>query len=96
MLALTGDVIIFKKEGKTEKGREWKLYSTTIGAKDQEGKYSNYYLNVNFTKEVDVSKFGEKTKVLVQDAFLSTTPTKDKDGNEFVRLDLVIKKCKVL
>ena len=84
MLALTGDITIFKKEGKTAQGREWKLFSTTIGSKDQDG------------KDVDVSKFGEQTKILVQDAFLSTTPAKDKAGKDFVRLDLVIKKAKVL
>lgn len=96
MLALTGDITIFKKEGKTQAGKDWKLFSTTIGSKDQDGKYTNYYLNVNFTKDVDVSKYGEQTKVLVQDAFLSTTPAKDKDGKDYVRLDLVIKKAKVL
>lgn len=96
MLALTGDITVFKKEGKTAQGREWKLFSTTIGSKDQDGKYTNFYLNVNFTKDVDVSKFGEQTKILVQDAFLSTTPAKDKEGKDFVRLDLVIKKAKVL
>ena len=96
MLALTGDILVFKKEGKRKDGKDYKLFSTTIGSKDDKGVYHNYFLNVNFTKDVDVSKFEAQTKLLVQEAFLATTPWKDKDDKEVVRLDLVIKKAKVL
>lgn len=80
----TGETMIFKND----KG----FYSTTISKKVRnadgtDGGYDNAYLNVNFTKKVDIPN---KTRINVKNGWLSFNKFTDKDGKNRTTFNLVI------
>lgn len=80
----TGETMIFKND----KG----FYSTSISKKIRnadgtDGGYDNAYLNVNFTKKVDIPN---QTKINITNGWLSFNKFKDKEGNNRTTFNIVV------
>lgn len=81
---VTGETMVFAKDY-----NDRRLYSTTLGKKNQDGTWDNGYINLQFKKDV---KLLNKTKIDIKNGWL--TFYKSKDGksvfyifvNEFERL----------
>lgn len=54
---LTGTMKVFGKKKESSKG-DFIAYSTSIGKKQEDGSYQNFFFNVRFTKDNDPEKEG--------------------------------------
>lgn len=68
-IKVTGDAMIFSKE---YEGRTF--YSLGVSTKNQDGSYTNGYLDVQFKKGVELEN---KTKIDIKDSWFKCYKTKD-------------------
>lgn len=83
----------FKKDGK-----EINLYSITVGAKNEDGTYTNASIPVSFSSKISMSDLTHGCDLKIKDAWLSAYPTsrKAKSGNTINAVKLFINEAQVV
>ena len=94
---LKGELRIFTKEVEGKNGKTRVIFNACVGSsKDEDGKYTNYYMPVNFANALkkDVAKVykDESFDCVVKEAWIKAY----KDKDEYTRPILFINKAKVM
>lgn len=101
MKILADKINVFVEDKKTKDGTI-KVFTTSVGNKDQEGNYTNKSVEVSFSKEALSKEALEKLvegyayQVEVRDGFLTCRAYTNKDGRKVVVLVAKILCCKIL
>lgn len=86
---ITGNMIVFGKKFKGNKGTFLK-FSTTVGRKfDGDDDFTNVFVDVQFPK-YDIPKGEGRHDIDVKDGFLSVDRYVNKDGDEITKIKVVI------
>ena len=73
---LTGAMRVFGKKKQSSKG-DFMAYSTSIGKKNEDGSYSNFFFNIRFTKDNDPEKEGS-FEIMINKAFFTVDVWQEK------------------
>lgn len=94
---ITGNMQIFTNEFETKsKKGSYVKHSVSLGTKDSEGNYHNFYLDIRFTKNAEAPEGIGKHIIDIDNAFLSCDYYKDQKGAEHIKPVLVITDCSVI
>lgn len=93
VMSIYGNTFTTKKKGKKKKFVKW---STTIGRKDEDGEYVNYYLRVRFAGDASEPETGGLHQIDVGNAFLSVESYENRDGDDVVNPVLVVTENEIL
>lgn len=94
---VTGNMTVFAQE--RGKGRNaFTVFSTSVGSKDESGKYKNLYFDVLFRKDNNPIELGYMSgrgrdnicEINVNKGFLTVRTYKDRDGNEQKKLAIMV------
>lgn len=96
---ITGVMAIYGNtftSGKGKKKKEFVKWSTTIGRKDEDGEYVNYYLRVRFAGDASEPETDGLHQIDVGNAFLSVESYTNRDGDDVVNPVLVVTENEIL
>jgi hypothetical protein len=82
--------------GKGQKRKKFVKWSTTVGHKDEDGEYTNYYLRVRFAGDAIPPKTDGLHQIDVGNAFLSVESYTNRDGDDVVNPILVVTENEIL
>lgn len=92
---ITGVMSIYGNTFTTKK-KKFVKWSTTIGRKDEDGEYVNYYLRVRFAGDATEPETDGLHQIDVGNAFLSVESYENRDGDEVVNPVLVVTENEIL
>lgn len=94
--SVSGTMRVYTNELEGKKG-SWFKSSVSIGSKNQDGEYHNFYFDIKFGKKAEEPE-GEGPHILeVKEAFFTTEYWKDKKSKEErVKPVLFIRECEVI
>lgn len=91
---ITGEIRIFGEDvkyGKGKKKESFIRYSTSLGVKNDDGEYSNFYYKVGFAKDVDPERTDESGFVIrITRGFLTFDEFVDKKTGEVKRVPKLV------
>lgn len=93
VMSIYGNTFTTKRKGKKKKFVKW---STTVGRKDEDGEYVNYYLRVRFAGDASEPETDGLHQIDVGNAFLSVESYTNRDGDDVVNPVLVVTENDIL
>lgn len=88
--SVAGIMHIYGNEFETDNGKPFIKYSVSIGRKDGEGDYENFYLPVRFKKGFKTLPGVGLTTIEIENAFFSFETFRNRKGKDVEQLILVI------
>lgn len=93
VMSIYGNTFTF---GKGKNKQHFVKWSTTIGRKDKDGEYVNYYLRVRFAGDASEPVTDGLHQIDVGNAFLSVESYTNRDGDDVVNPVLVVTENEIL
>lgn len=96
--AIRGNAKVWVNEVEGKDGADKKLFSITVGQKQEDGTYINASLPVTFSSKVEVAKITHGCEIKIKDAWLSAYPTsrQSKNGKTINAVKLFINEAQII